>query len=145
MHLLRWGSVDHMMLCSCACMPLVGNGQDTVLAGTCWPVQFLSAIRTDRSLTCTRCPFSAVSTSVRLPRRWVTALARKCAVSVPRLVSRHGTVATRKRRLTMYPAGMYALRERRQYVGQEDFEMAVAKVLKKNAEGGNTSVNKLFS
>lgn len=40
--------------------------------------------------------------------------------------------------------GMYALRERRQYVGQEDFEMAVAKVLKKNAEG-NTSVNKLFS
>ncbi|ORX33931.1 P-loop containing nucleoside triphosphate hydrolase protein [Kockovaella imperatae] len=41
-------------------------------------------------------------------------------------------------------AGMYALRERRQYVGQEDFEMAVAKVLKKNSEG-NTSVNKLFS
>lgn len=40
---------------------------------------------------------------------------------------------------------MYALRERRQYVGQEDFEMAVAKVLKKNAEAGNTSVNKLFS
>jgi 26S proteasome regulatory subunit T6 len=66
--------------------------------------------------------------------------------------------------------GMYALRERRQYVGQEDFvsrrlshsltrrsekdadricyrfpqEMAVAKVLKKNAEG-NTSVNKLFN
>lgn len=25
-------------------------------------------------------------------------------------------------------AGMYALRERRQYVGQEDFEMAIAKV-----------------
>ncbi|KAL7420042.1 26S proteasome regulatory subunit 8 [Cryptotrichosporon argae] len=41
-------------------------------------------------------------------------------------------------------AGMYALRERRQYVGQEDFEMAVAKVLKRNAEN-NTSVNKLFS
>lgn len=41
-------------------------------------------------------------------------------------------------------AGMYALRERRQYVDQEDFEMAVAKVLKRNAEG-NTSVNKLFS
>lgn len=30
--------------------------------------------------------------------------------------------------------GMYALRERRQHVTQEDFEMAVAKVLKKNAE-----------
>ncbi|TYJ56901.1 26S protease regulatory subunit 8 [Cryptococcus floricola] len=40
--------------------------------------------------------------------------------------------------------GMYALRERRQYVGQEDFEMAIAKVLKKNAES-NMSVNKLFS
>ena len=43
-----------------------------------------------------------------------------------------------------FGSGMYALRERRQYVGQEDFEMAVAKVLKKNSEG-NTSVNKLFS
>lgn len=41
-------------------------------------------------------------------------------------------------------AGMYALRERRQYVGQEDFEMAIAKVLKKNADN-NMSVNKLFS
>ncbi|KAJ6486619.1 26S proteasome regulatory complex ATPase RPT6 [Mycena sanguinolenta] len=39
---------------------------------------------------------------------------------------------------------MYALRERRQHVTQEDFEFAVAKVLKKNQEG-NTSVNKLFS
>ena len=67
-------------------------------------------------------------------------------------------------------AGMYALRERRQHVTQEDFEFAVAKVrrppslfpsspcasllvlitlfylqvLKKNQDG-NTSVNKLFS
>ena len=59
-------------------------------------------------------------------------------------------------------AGMYALRERRQHVTQEDFEFAVAKVrrgasrcdfsanhartqvLKKNQEG-NTSVNKLFN
>lgn len=41
-------------------------------------------------------------------------------------------------------SGMYALRERRQHVTQEDFEFAVAKVLKKNQEG-NTSVNKLFS
>lgn len=40
--------------------------------------------------------------------------------------------------------GMYALRERRQHVTQEDFEFAVAKVLKKNAEG-NTSVGKLFN
>jgi 26S proteasome regulatory subunit T6 len=40
--------------------------------------------------------------------------------------------------------GMYALRERRQHVTQEDFEFAIAKVLKKNQEG-NTSINKLFS
>ncbi|KZT61633.1 26S proteasome regulatory complex, ATPase RPT6 [Calocera cornea HHB12733] len=41
-------------------------------------------------------------------------------------------------------AGMYALRERRQHVTQEDFEFAIAKVLKKGQEA-NTSVNKLFS
>ncbi|KAH0834732.1 hypothetical protein J3R83DRAFT_10292 [Lanmaoa asiatica] len=41
-------------------------------------------------------------------------------------------------------AGMYALRERRQHVTQEDFEFAIAKVLKKHQDG-NTSVNKLFS
>ncbi|KAI6131465.1 P-loop containing nucleoside triphosphate hydrolase protein [Pisolithus croceorrhizus] len=41
-------------------------------------------------------------------------------------------------------AGMYALRERRQHVTQEDFEFAIAKVLKKHQEG-NMSVNKLFS
>ncbi|KLO14009.1 endopeptidase [Schizopora paradoxa] len=41
-------------------------------------------------------------------------------------------------------AGMYALRERRQHVTQEDFEFAIAKVLKKNQDS-NTSVNKLFS
>ncbi|RKO98168.1 hypothetical protein CXG81DRAFT_27777 [Caulochytrium protostelioides] len=40
-------------------------------------------------------------------------------------------------------AGMYALRERRVHVTQEDFEMAVAKVLKKDSEQ-NMSVRKLF-
>ncbi|KAJ3561910.1 hypothetical protein NP233_g9904 [Leucocoprinus birnbaumii] len=37
-------------------------------------------------------------------------------------------------------AGMYALRERRQHVTQEDFEFAVAKVLKKNQEGNTCPV-----
>lgn len=32
-------------------------------------------------------------------------------------------------------AGMYALRERRIHVTQEDFELAVAKVMSKNEEG----------
>ncbi|KAI0219726.1 26S proteasome regulatory subunit 8 [Massospora cicadina] len=40
-------------------------------------------------------------------------------------------------------AGMYALRERRVHVTQEDFEMAVAKVMKKDSDA-NTSLKKLF-
>lgn len=40
-------------------------------------------------------------------------------------------------------AGMYALRERRVHVTQEDFEMAVAKVMKKDSEK-NMSISKLF-
>ncbi|KAJ3124736.1 26S protease regulatory subunit 8 [Nowakowskiella sp. JEL0407] len=40
-------------------------------------------------------------------------------------------------------AGMYALRERRVHVTQEDFEMSVAKVLKKDSEQ-NMSIKKLF-
>ncbi|RKP37189.1 P-loop containing nucleoside triphosphate hydrolase protein [Dimargaris cristalligena] len=40
-------------------------------------------------------------------------------------------------------AGMYALRERRVHVNQEDFEMAVAKIMKKDSES-NTSLKKLF-
>jgi len=31
-------------------------------------------------------------------------------------------------------AGMFALRERRQHVSQEDFEMAVSKVMKKDSD-----------
>ena len=40
-------------------------------------------------------------------------------------------------------AGMFALRERRVHVTQEDFEMAAAKVMKKS-EDANTSLAKLF-
>jgi 26S proteasome regulatory subunit T6 len=40
-------------------------------------------------------------------------------------------------------AGMYALRERRLHVTQEDFEMAVAKVMKKDTEA-NMSLKKLW-
>jgi 26S proteasome regulatory subunit T6 len=38
---------------------------------------------------------------------------------------------------------MYALRERRVHVTQEDFEMAVAKVMKKDGDK-DMSLNKLF-
>jgi 26S proteasome regulatory subunit T6 len=41
-------------------------------------------------------------------------------------------------------AGMYALRERRQHVSHEDFELAIAKVLRAQASS-ETSVNKLFT
>ncbi len=40
-------------------------------------------------------------------------------------------------------AGMYALRERRVHVTQEDFEMAVAKVMKKDTDK-NMSLKKLW-
>ncbi len=40
-------------------------------------------------------------------------------------------------------AGMFALRERRVHVTQEDFEMAVAKVMKKDSDK-NMSLRKLF-
>ena len=40
-------------------------------------------------------------------------------------------------------AGMFALRERRLHVSQEDFEMAAAKVMRKS-DDANTSVAKLF-
>lgn len=40
-------------------------------------------------------------------------------------------------------AGMFALRERRVHVTQEDFEMSVAKVMKKDSEK-NVSLKKLW-
>ena len=40
-------------------------------------------------------------------------------------------------------AGMYALRERRVHVNQEDFEMAVSKVMQRDADK-NMSLKKLF-
>jgi len=40
-------------------------------------------------------------------------------------------------------AGMYALRERRVHITQDDFEMAVAKVMKKDSEE-NMSIKQLW-
>jgi len=44
---------------------------------------------------------------------------------------------------TCTEAGMYALRERRVHVTQEDFQMAVAKIMQKDSER-NTSIRKLW-
>lgn len=91
-----------------------------------------------------RCLCNEGSTSARSPRRWVIVPVPKSGVSARKQVSLGPILILQSGQCSLTIAGMYALRERRQYVGQEDFEMAVAKVLKKNAEG-NTSVNKLFS
>lgn len=40
-------------------------------------------------------------------------------------------------------AGMFAIREKRMHVTQEDFEMAVVKVMKKDSDA-NTSLRKLW-
>lgn len=40
-------------------------------------------------------------------------------------------------------AGMFAIREKRMHVTQEDFEMAVVKIMKKDSDA-NTSVRKLW-
>lgn len=85
-----------------------------------------------------------VSTSALSRRKWVTVPGLKSGESVLKRVSRRFLLRPSLDGRLTDSTGMYALRERRQYVGQEDFEMAVAKVLKKNSEG-NTSVNKLFS
>ena len=44
---------------------------------------------------------------------------------------------------TCTEAGMYAIRERRVHVTQEDFEMAVAKVMKKDVDS-NLAIKKLW-
>lgn len=120
-----------------------------------------------------RCHSRGESILGRWLRKWVIVPVLKLGVSVPRLVSHSSSFASLSPNSLdrfshnqslgylslcfgyqlrhefdfdwmLITPGMYALRERRQYVGQEDFEMAVAKVLKKNSEN-NMSVNKLFS
>ena len=60
-----------------------------------------------------------------------------------RHASPHGCCALRSLQACCTEAGMFALRERRVHVTQEDFEMAVAKVMKKDSDK-NMSLRKLF-
>jgi hypothetical protein len=73
-----------------------------------------------------RCPFSVVSTCEHLPRRWASVQVRKFAASAQKLV--RNRFLRENFHLVIMVTGMYALRERRQHVTQEDFEFAVAKV-----------------
>jgi hypothetical protein len=76
-------------------------------------------------MVASRCLYNAVSISVHSQRRWANALVQKSVVSVQKLV--RVIVLYFLHRLIGHK-GMYALRERRQHVTQEDFEFAVAKV-----------------
>jgi len=59
-------------------------------------------------------------------RKWDNVLARKFVVSAQKQVCLLSFLMGS--RLLITHSGMYALRERRQHVTQEDFEFAVAKV-----------------
>ncbi|WFD36713.1 26S proteasome regulatory subunit 8 [Malassezia cuniculi] len=65
-------------------------------------------------------------------------------INLRALAEKMGQVSGAEVRGICTEAGMYALRERRQHVSQEDFELAVAKVLKRQSESP-MSVNKLFT
>jgi hypothetical protein len=73
-----------------------------------------------------RCPFSVVSTCGRLRRRWDNVLVLRSVGSAQKLV--RFCIMGYVFQAVICVTGMYALRERRQHVTQEDFEFAVAKV-----------------
>ena len=61
----------------------------------------------------------------------------------PRALTRARSVHTLATQAVCTEAGMFALRERRVHVTQDDFEMAVAKVMQKDSEK-NMSLKKLW-
>jgi len=61
-------------------------------------------------------------------RKWDNVLAQKFVVSAQKQVHLPSSIFSDGSCLFITHAGMYALRERRQHVTQEDFEFAVAKV-----------------
>jgi hypothetical protein len=73
-----------------------------------------------------RCPFSVESTCGRWQRRWDSVLVPRSAGFAQKLV--RFCVVGEVFHPVINVTGMYALRERRQHVTQEDFEFAVAKV-----------------
>lgn len=72
-----------------------------------------------------RCRYNVASISVLWPRRWVNVQELKSAVFVQKQASFLSAFLFHS---TDTLSGMYALRERRQHVTQEDFEFAIAKV-----------------
>jgi len=68
---------------------------------------------------------------------------RSCAVDLAKVASLLGTANGAECKAVCTEAGMFALRERRVHVTQEDFLLAATKVLRKDSEK-DTSVAKLF-
>ena len=65
-------------------------------------------------------------------------------IDLKKIASKMGGASGAESKAVCTEAGMFALRERRVHVTQEDFEMAVAKVMQKDSEK-NVSVAKLFT
>ena len=65
-------------------------------------------------------------------------------IDLKKIASKMGGASGAESKAVSTEAGMFALRERRVHVTQEDFEMAVAKVMQKDSEK-NVSVAKLFT
>jgi 26S proteasome regulatory subunit T6 len=64
-------------------------------------------------------------------------------IDLKKIASKMGGASGAESKAVCTEAGMFALRERRVHVTQEDFEMAVSKVMQKDSEK-NVSVTKLF-
>jgi 26S proteasome regulatory subunit T6 len=65
-------------------------------------------------------------------------------IDLKKIAAKMGGASGAESKAVCTEAGMFALRERRVHVTQEDFEMAVSKVMTKDAEK-NVSVAKLFT
>ena len=65
-------------------------------------------------------------------------------IDLKKIASKMGGASGAESKAVCTEAGMFALRERRVHVTQEDFEMAVSKVMQKDSEK-NVSVAKLFT
>ena len=65
-------------------------------------------------------------------------------IDMKKIAGKMGGASGAESKAVCTEAGMFALRERRVHVTQEDFEMAVSKVMTKDSEK-NISVAKLFT
>ena len=82
-------------------------------------------------------------TGVNVSSSYTAHTSASCAVDLAKVASLLGTANGAECKAVCTEAGMFALRERRVHVTQEDFLLAATKVLRKDSEK-DTSVAKLF-